>query len=182
MVYMLKEMHEESGMGSLNISIVLNTIELCLIKGVILLVERNKEAVALMGLIPNALWWTDDKLLMDQFTFVRPEARKTKAIFKLVKEAKMIAKAEKMPLLIANFGYVNEEKVSKMYKRFGKSLDHMTTRKWVNDDDVQYFNQFKTIPEKYEFKGEREEFPNRPNTLDTSRLPLEYQDWVKSNL
>tara|TARA_R110002012_G_scaffold213800_1_gene384891 strand:- start:3294 stop:4691 length:1398 start_codon:yes stop_codon:yes gene_type:complete len=67
-------------------------------------------------------------------------------------------------------------------ERFGKSLDHMTTRKWVNDDDVQYFNQFKTIPEKYEFKGEREEFPNRPNTLDTSRLPLEYQDWVKSNL
>jgi len=122
MVYMLKEMHEESGMGSLNISKVLNTIELCLIKGVILLVERNKEAVALMGLIPNALWWTDDKLLMDQFTFVRPEARKTKAIFKLVKEAKMIANAEKMPLLIANFGYVNEEKVSKMYKRFGKSL------------------------------------------------------------
>ena len=122
MVLMLKEMHEESVMGKLNISKVLNTIELCLIKGVILLVENKKEAVGLMGLLPSSLWWTDDKLLMDQFTFVRKMARNTRAIFKLMQGAKKIAKEKSIPLLVANFGYVNEDRVSKMYKRFGKPM------------------------------------------------------------
>jgi len=67
-------------------------------------------------------------------------------------------------------------------ERFGESLDHMITRKWVNDDDVQYFNQFKTIPEKYEFKGQREKFQNRPPPIDISKLPPDHQKWIQGNL
>lgn len=121
-VHLLTEMHKESGMGSLNINKVLNAIELCLSKGVILSIEMDKEIVAVMGLRPSTLWWTDNEMLMDQFTYVQPKARKTKAIFKLVKEAKTIAKEMKMPMLLANFGFKNEERISKMYRRFGKPL------------------------------------------------------------
>ena len=121
-VHLLTEMHEESGMGSLNLNKVLHTIELCLANGVILLIEMNKEIVAVMGLRTSALWWTDDKVLMDQFTYVHPRARKTRAIFRLVKEAKKLSSEMKIPLMIANFGYINEERISKMYRRFGKSL------------------------------------------------------------
>jgi len=67
-------------------------------------------------------------------------------------------------------------------ERFSKTLDYMTAKKFVDNDDVQYLSQFKTIPEKYEFKGQREKLQDRPSPTDVSRLPPDHQKWIQGNL
>ena len=50
------------------------------------------------------------------------EARKTRAIFKMVEQAKKMAVAAGIPLVIANFGPVETEAKSRLYRRFGTDL------------------------------------------------------------
>jgi GNAT superfamily N-acetyltransferase len=119
---LLTDMHAEAGMGSLNKAKVLNAIRHCRQLGCIILVEVNGLPAAVMGLKPDRFWWSDDLGLFDQFTYVAPSARKTKAIFKMVDAATKMAKDAGIPLLLANFGTVDTQRKSRLYKRFGKDL------------------------------------------------------------
>lgn len=119
---LLTDMHTEAGMGSLNKSKVLNTIRHCRQQGCIILAEIGGVPVAVMGLKPDSFWWSDDLGLFDQFTYVAPSARKTRAIFKMVSAAKKMAMDAGIPLLLANFGAVETERKSRLYKRFGTNL------------------------------------------------------------
>ena len=119
---MLINMHREAGMGSFNKTKVINTIRHCRQLGCIILVEVNGLPSAVMGLKPDRFWWSDDLGLFDQFTYVAPNARKTKAIFKMVDAATKMAKDAGIPLLLANFGTVDTQRKSRLYKRFGKDL------------------------------------------------------------
>jgi len=119
---LLMAMHSEAGMGSINPQKVTNAIRHCREMGCILVVEVNGLVSAIMGLRPDGFWWSDDVALFDQFTYVKPEARKTRAIFKLVQKAKEIAVEAGMPLLIANFGPVDTDIKSRLYRRFGRDI------------------------------------------------------------
>ena len=121
-VNLLVDMYHEAGMGKLSLKKVEKTVKLCLEKGAIILVEKENKVIALMGLRMSELWWCNDHVFMDQFTYVAPEGRKTRAIHKLVKFADNLAKQARMPLMIANFGIVDTERKSKLYKRFGRNL------------------------------------------------------------
>ena len=116
------EMYQEARIGSLNPEKVKDYIRTTIENGVILLVEKNGQACAVMGLKMGGFWWCDDSVLMDAFTFVSKKARKTRAFFMLIKQAKRIAKDCYVPLMLANFGPVDEERKSNLFKRIGQSL------------------------------------------------------------
>lgn len=115
-------MHEESGMGSLNMPKVERYIGTTLARGVILMVEDDDFPVATMGLRVQDFWWSDDTALVDAFTFVAPEARKSGAFRMMFRKAKEMATNAHMPLLLANFGHVDEERKSKLFRRLGKPM------------------------------------------------------------
>jgi hypothetical protein len=121
-IKLLVDMYHEAGMGKLVLDKVEKTVKLCLEKGAIILIEKDNKVIGLMGLRITELWWCYDHVFMDQFTYVAPEGRKTRAIFKLVKFADGLAKQAGIPLMIANFGTVDTERKSKLYKRFGLNL------------------------------------------------------------
>lgn len=119
---LLMEMYQEARMGSLNPQKVKDTVRTTIENGVILLVEQNGQPCAVMGLKMGGFWWCDDNALMDAFTFVSKKARKTRAFFMLINQAKRIAQDCHVPLVLANFGPVDEERKSKLFKRIGQSL------------------------------------------------------------
>jgi hypothetical protein len=119
---LLVAMHREAGMGTINKKKVRNVIRHCREMGCIIVAEIQGVPKAVMGLRPDRFWWSDDIGLFDQFTYVSPEARKTRAIFKMVEAARKMAVDGGIPLVIANFGPVNTDAKSRLYKRFGRDL------------------------------------------------------------
>lgn len=115
-------MHGEAGMGSLNVEKVERYVGAALRSGVILVVEKDDELLSVLGLRFQSFWWCDDAALMDAFTYVTPEARRTKAFRMMFDKAKSMAEDAKVPLIMANFGPVDEERKSKLFRRLGTPL------------------------------------------------------------
>ena len=120
--FLLMRMHEESGMGKLNMPKVERYIGATLARGVILIVEDDDLPIATMGLRVQDFWWSDDTALVDAFTYVAPEGRKSSAFRMMFRKAKEMANKAHMPLLMANFGHVDEERKSKLFRRIGKPM------------------------------------------------------------
>lgn len=121
-LFLLMRMHRESGMGSVNVDKVERHVRTTLQQGVILIIEDGHHPSAVMGLKISDFWWSDDRAIMDAFTYVAPEARKTRAFRMMFNEAKKMALEAGLPLLMANFGPVDEDRKSKLFKRLGKQL------------------------------------------------------------
>jgi len=119
---LLLDMHSESKMGSLNKSKVLEKILHVFHNGIIIVTETNEEISGTMGLLPFDFWWSDDKALGDQWLFVSKKYRSTRSFHTLVNSAKKISEQAKLPLLLANFGTVAEERKSKLYERLGVKM------------------------------------------------------------
>ena len=109
-------------MGHLNMPKVERYISTTLGCGVILVVEDDELPVATMGLRVQDFWWSDDTALVDAFTYVAPEARKSSAFRLMFRKAKEMASKAHMPLLMANFGHVDEERKSKLFRRLGRPM------------------------------------------------------------
>ena len=121
-IFLLMRMHEEAGMGSVNVNKVERHVRITLKQGVILIIEDGNLPRAVMGLKISDFWWSDDKALMDAFTYVAPEARRSRAFRMMFNEAKKMAIQAGIPLLMANFGPVDEDRKSKLFKRLGKQF------------------------------------------------------------
>lgn len=121
-LFLLMRMHEEAGMGSVNVDKVERHVRTTLQQGVILIIEDGNLPRAVMGLKISDFWWSDDRALMDAFTYVAPEARRSRAFRMMFNEAKKMALQAGLPLLMANFGPVDEDRKSKLFKRLGKQL------------------------------------------------------------
>ena len=119
---LLCDMHKESGMGSINKDKVIKAIRHCRELGCIIIAEVQGVPKAIMGIRPDRFWWSDDIGLFDQFTYVAPEARKTRAIFEMVKAARQMAKDAGIPLVIGNMGPVDTKAKSRLFRTFGKQL------------------------------------------------------------
>ncbi len=119
---LLKDMHREAGMGTINLDKVVNVIRHCREMGCIIIAEVQGIPRAIMGIRADKFWWSDDFAIFDQFTYVAPEARKTRAIFKMVAHARDVAVQAGIPLVIGNLGPVDTEVKSRLFKMFGKQL------------------------------------------------------------
>ena len=115
-------MHSESKMGSVNKSKVLEKILHVFHNGIIIVTETNEEISGTMGLLPFDFWWSDDKALGDQWLFVSKKYRSTRSFQTLISSARKISHEAKLPLLLANFGKVAEERKSKLYGRLGVKM------------------------------------------------------------
>ena len=73
---LLKDMHREAGMGTINLDKVVNVIRHCREMGCIIIAEVQGIPRAIMGIRADKFWWSDDFAIFDQFTYVAPEARK----------------------------------------------------------------------------------------------------------
>ena len=119
---MLWEMHLESGMGSLSVDRVQEKVSSTFSKGLIIISENGQKITGSIGLNKFQFWWSDDWALADQWSFVRKKHRKSKAFLSLVKKAKEISLEAKVPLLLANFGTVEEERKTKLFSRIGVKM------------------------------------------------------------
>ena len=119
---MLWEMHLEAGMGSLSVDRVQKKVMETFNNGLIIISENKKGLTGTIGLNKFQFWWSDDWALADQWSFVRKDHRKSRAFLSLVKRAKEIANKGKVPLLLANFGTVDEERKTKLFSRIGVKM------------------------------------------------------------
>ena len=121
---LLWKMHEEVSLGTLNKERAEAKVDEVLSKGCILVTEdvSTKKLVGTVGLLASSFWWTDQKALGDVWCFVSPKYRKSRAFAMLLKGIKTIAKGLKLPVLLANFGNVEESRKSKLYGRIGVKM------------------------------------------------------------
>ena len=73
---LLWEMHEESGLGSLNVGKVIQKTQDTLNNGLIIIAEQDAKIIGTIGLNKFQFWWSDDWALGDQWSFVTKEKRK----------------------------------------------------------------------------------------------------------
>ena len=73
---LLWEMHEESGLGSLNVGKVIQKTQDTLNNGLIIIAEQDDKIIGTIGLNKFQFWWSDDWALGDQWSFVTKEKRK----------------------------------------------------------------------------------------------------------
>ena len=119
---LLWEMHEESGLGSLNVGKVIQKTQDTLNNGLIIIAKQDDKIIGTIGLNKFQFWWSDDWAIGDQWSFVTKEKRKSKAFFSMIKMAKDIAGKANIPLLLANFGTVDEERKTKMFSKIGVKM------------------------------------------------------------
>lgn len=119
---LLLDMHLEAKIGNLNKSKVLEKIHHVFHKGIIIVTEVNGKISGTIGLLPFDFWWSDDKAIGDQWCFVSKQYRSTRSFHTLISSARKISYEAKLPLLLANFGRVAEERKSKLYGRLGVKM------------------------------------------------------------
>ena len=112
-----EEMWREVGRGRINPAKVWDRISDCVNDGYVYLVMDGNRIAATAGLFEATSWWSDEPYWADAWIFVRPQYRKSRAIFMLMRAIKQHA-----PVYIGIGSDKDIERKSKLFERFGRPV------------------------------------------------------------
>ena len=112
-----EEMWPEVGRGRINPGKSWDRINDCINEGYVYLVMDGNKIAATAGLFEATDWWSDDSYWADSWIFVRPQYRKSRAIFMLMRAIKKHA-----PVYIGIGSDKDIERKSKLFERFGRPV------------------------------------------------------------
>ena len=124
---LLRLMHKEVGLSSLNEDKMFNRIDITIQSGVAFLAEYDGKIIGSMGVFIGDFWYSDDPVLMDSWLFVRKDFRKTRAAWTLLSKIKMFAKKAKAPLVVGVFSLGDTVRKNKLFSRYFKPAGEFFT-------------------------------------------------------
>ena len=85
----------------------------------VLLLIHNKEIIGTIGGSITRWWWSESKMLINTFFFVKEEHRTFDNASKLIKEFNNIAEKNLVPLILATSDAKDMERKDMLFKRLG---------------------------------------------------------------
>ena len=79
--------------------------------------KESNEIVGMVGIIVEAEWWTDDKIVLDYVFYVEPKHRKTEVAGALIEAVKDFAKINDLKVVIQ---FVTSDHIDKKLELFEK--------------------------------------------------------------
>ncbi|QCG94968.1 GNAT family N-acetyltransferase [Azospirillum sp. TSA2s] len=119
LIGLLRVMHAEVGIGRLDEPKAVGMISHVLTSGAVFVAELDGAIVGSVGLTADSWWYSQDRFLTDVWTFVHPDARKTRAAALLIGEARAMAKRLGAPLVLGLFNRVEIDRKAQFYQRLG---------------------------------------------------------------
>lgn len=119
---LLKRMHAENGLASLNWNKVVERAREVFEVGIPLVADIDGDVVGSLGLLPGQWWYSDDWYLGESWVYVRPDARKTRAAAMLVERAQKAAKDADLPLYIGLITTTDLDVKTRFFNRFLKPV------------------------------------------------------------
>lgn len=120
-VLLAKEMWPEIGYGSIDLDKVVENICACITTGAVFVTVHNGEMTGSLGIRESeGWWWSRDTFLSEQWVFVRPNFRKSRAAFLLLRAAKDFARERGMLLIFGISSPVDVGRKEKLFERFGR--------------------------------------------------------------
>lgn len=116
---LLRAMHAEVGIGRLDEAKAAGMIHHVLTNGAVFVADLDGVIVGSIGLTADSWWYSQDRFLTDVWTFVHPDARKTRAAALLIGEARGMAKRIGAPLVLGLFNRVEIDRKAQFYQRLG---------------------------------------------------------------
>lgn len=98
---LLRIMHSEIGLSSLSEKKVRGQIAACLDRGAIILATEGDVIAGTMGLLLGQIWYSDDWILTETWTFVHPDHRRSRHIRNMLEASKVAARRMEMPLTVS---------------------------------------------------------------------------------
>ena len=116
---LLMEMYEDVGMAGLSGVKVANTINTLLDNGAIFIVRDAKdELVGSIGVNRQSFWYSEDDHFADYWTYVRKNARKSRAIFLLLNAVRDHARCQGLPLFMGVLTPKDAERKNRLFRRY----------------------------------------------------------------
>ncbi len=116
-----KEMWPEIGYGTIDLDKVVENICACIATGAVFVTVENGEMTGSLGIRESeGWWWSRDTYLSEQWVFVRPKFRKSRAAFLLLKAATGFAKERGKLLVFGISSPLDMSRKEKLFGRFGR--------------------------------------------------------------
>ena len=120
-IFLLQMLHKETEIETpkINTAKMLDTINMLLHKGVVLVAEKDKLIVGTIAGQVSQDWWTDEQHLADTWYYVRKDYRKSIIGKKLLQDFIKIAKEAKVKLRLGHIFSGDIKRKDKFYERMG---------------------------------------------------------------
>ena len=122
---LLLEMHDEVGLFPLAERKVRAKIALVLDEGACFVAEVDGTIVGSIGVVPEQMWYTDDFMLADKWTFVKQNWRRSRVAIGLLRRAKEFAKRAGLPLAVGVFGAKDTARKNALFGRLFTPVGEM---------------------------------------------------------
>jgi len=119
---MLVDMHNQTELNTPKISSekLINKISEAIHRGVVFVATTDENGIiGSIGGHVGSDWWSEEKFLADNWFYVHPENRKSRAGYLLIKEFMNVAKEAKIPLRLGHIFSGDLERKDKFYTKLG---------------------------------------------------------------
>jgi len=119
---MLVDMHNQTELDTPKISSekLINKISEAVHRGVVFVATTDENGIiGSIGGHVGSDWWSEEKFLADNWFYVNPENRKSRAGYLLIKEFMNVAKEAKIPLRLGHIFSGDLERKDKFYTKLG---------------------------------------------------------------
>ena len=119
---MLVDMHNQTELETPKISSekLINKISEAVHRGVVFVATTDENGIiGSIGGHVGSDWWSEEKFLADNWFYVHPENRKSRAGYLLIKEFMNVAKEAKIPLRLGHIFSGDLERKDKFYTKLG---------------------------------------------------------------
>tara|TARA_Y100001973_G_C5136578_1_gene300655 strand:+ start:273 stop:713 length:441 start_codon:yes stop_codon:yes gene_type:complete len=118
---LLNQMHKETTLqvAPINSRILISKITEAIYQGVVFLTHNDKEITGSVGGLTGTDWWSDKPFLGDLWFYVKPEHRKSRAAFMLMKEFLKVGKTSNMSTRVGHIFSGDIERKDSFYEHFG---------------------------------------------------------------
>jgi GNAT superfamily N-acetyltransferase len=119
---MLVDMHNQTELNTPKISSekLINKISEAVHRGVVFVATTDENGIiGSIGGHVGSDWWSEEKFLADNWFYVHPENRKSRAGYLLIKEFMNVAKEAKIPLRLGHIFSGDLERKDKFYTKLG---------------------------------------------------------------
>lgn len=119
---MLVDMHNQTELDTPKISSekLINKISEAVHRGVVFVATTDENGIiGSIGGHVGSDWWSEEKFLADNWFYVHPENRKSRAGYLLIKEFMNVAKEAKIPLRLGHIFSGDLERKDKFYTKLG---------------------------------------------------------------
>lgn len=118
LIALLRQMHEEIGLWSLDEAALLNTVTQRIKENGVCIIEDDGEIIATIGLHAYRVWYSGSYVLQDQWLFIREDYRTLDVFKRLISSAMTCSRMMDLPLIICLHTVKDHDRKDILFRRY----------------------------------------------------------------